>query len=725
MKKTLIPLSLLLALSLTACGGNNNPTTTTTTPSPTTTTGTITPATSTTTVAPLPTTTTTTTTTAQGNVISEYSATSKVYFENTPTSDVVLKTYHAAGKGDVPYVDIEAFMGSVGYAFSTADPSVSGKVLTYSVPNKTDYIKFNAKDNKLEFNNINNLASLGKTNNGIGPDLALDATIYIRESDKTKIAKTGSLKTIDLTPYGINIYEQNGKFYAPFELLTNTLLSGFTPAYIYNGKDFFQDNSKFDSPEYTSLCYSGEKGFLYFSKHSNGQNEYNTTFYKVTPKSGESYRFQTISSSNFYSAVVLYPGGTGKLVTFDTTTNQEVDAKVEYNFGDGKRLFKYRVENNLLSIDAYDVDLGVTEVTEASVLKHSLKVNLDKTRYGEATRSQEIADYNYGLLCLTFDNFYGIKEDKGITSFDQFFTSKNLKNDIKSLNMKTYNEALTKALQKELNDAHTAMHSLSVYGEPCSVDFVGYADTYKSEINNKVLYGTGVLNSKRFDTVGANPLNIVGDTAFISFNQFSSFGLLSAMDSYTDEPRDYAGQSYNGLGIVCSSLNEIAKNPEIKNVVFDITANTGGLLNVVPFIAGIATADPTMYIKDTVSGQVTEYHYNIRLNGDPTPTTLSDKYNFYVMTSQYSFSCATALPTMLKGTNVKIIGQKGAGGTSPVFRLNDACGSVFNVSGIFNIVYKSGNEYLSNEAGIPVDIEIAEADFYNFEKVATTIKNNK
>ena len=129
-----------------------------------------------------------------------------------------------------------------------------------------------------------------------------------------------------------------------------------------------------------------------------------------------------------------------------------------------------------------------------------------------------------------------------------------------------------------------------------------------------------------------------------------------------------------------------------------------------------------MYLKDTVSGQVIEFHYTTLLNGDPEPKTLTDKYNFYVMTSKYSFSCGTALPTMLKGTNVKIIGQPGAGGTCPVFRCNDACGSTFVMSGIYNIVYKSDNDFLDNEKGIPVDIEIAEADFYNYEKVVTLIK---
>ena len=65
------------------------------------------------------------------------------------------------------------------------------------------------------------------------------------------------------------LYEQGGKFYAPFEFLCNTMLSALNNSYTYNGKDFYQDTDKFTSTEYTSLCYSGEAGFLYYSKYSN------------------------------------------------------------------------------------------------------------------------------------------------------------------------------------------------------------------------------------------------------------------------------------------------------------------------------------------------------------------------------------------------------------------------------------------------------------------------
>ena len=658
-----------------------------------------------------------------GDTISEYNKTSKFYFADT-TNGVDLATYHAKDKGDVPYVNIAQFFETAGNNFSSALPSVDGKTITFQNPDKSNaYAKFNALDNSIEFKNINNMTSFAKTNNDLGPDLALDATIYLRESNKTKIAVEGQSKKINLDKYSINIYEQGGRFYAPFEFLCNTVLSALNYGYTYNGKDYYQDNDKFTSPEYTSLCYSSDIGFLYYSKYSNGQVEYNACFYKKEPKGNEAYRFQTKETDGLYSAIVLFSDGTGKLINNDKATNQEVDAQVEYNYSYGKRLFKYKKENDQLILDAYDVDLSATKVDEGTPLKHSLRINLAQTRFGLAERSQEVTDYNYGLLCLTFDHFYGVKEAKGIESFDTFCTTKGVKNDLKSKNLTTYGEALTKTLQQELNDAHTAVNCLSVYGEPSSYLLAGYREKYESAKNKEIIFGTSELMSKRFERYGADPLVIVGDTAFISFDKFTSFGLLSGMSTFTEQPRDYAdGNAYNGLGVVCASLNEIANNTAIKNVVLDVTANTGGLLNIVPFIAGITTPDPTMCLKDSVSGQVIEFHYETRLNGDADLTTLANKYNFYVLTSKYSFSCANALPTVLKGTNVKLLGQKGAGGTCPVFRCNDACGSIFVMSGIYNIVYKDGNTYKDNENGVPVDIEVAEADFYDFEKIVTLIK---
>ncbi len=38
---------------------------------------------------------------------------------------------------------------------------------------------------------------------------------------------------------------------------------------------------------------------------------------------------------------------------------------------------------------------------------------------------------------------------------------------------------------------------------------------------------------------------------------------------------------------------------------------------------------------------------------------------------------------------------------------------------------EDGNEYKDNEDGVPVDIAIAKADFYDYQKVIALIKNNQ
>jgi C-terminal processing protease CtpA/Prc len=146
-----------------------------------------------------------------------------------------------------------------------------------------------------------------------------------------------------------------------------------------------------------------------------------------------------------------------------------------------------------------------------------------------------------------------------------------------------------------------------------------------------------------------------------------------------------------------------------------------------PYIAGVLTKDPTFYVKDVTSGKVTEYHYECDFDGDGKyGDTYADKYDFFVLVSSASFSCGTAFPGMLKGTNVKIIGEKSAGGASPVTHFTDGSGLTFQTSGSDIVCYKDGTSYKSVEEGVPVDYEIPENIWYDLEKLGAklnTLKN--
>ena len=81
------------------------------------------------------------------------------------------------------------------------------------------------------------------------------------------------------------------------------------------------------------------------------------------------------------------------------------------------------------------------------------------------------------------------------------------------------------------------------------------------------------------------------------------------------------------------------------------------------------------------------------------------KYNFYILTSNFSFSCANFLPTVAKMKGVKIIGEKSGGGAASVGSFSDGCGSFYNWSSPTVCVYQKDGKYIHNDEGIEVPLQ--------------------
>lgn len=148
----------------------------------------------------------------------------------------------------------------------------------------------------------------------------------------------------------------------------------------------------------------------------------------------------------------------------------------------------------------------------------------------------------------------------------------------------------------------------------------------------------------------------------------------------------------------------------VKNVVIDLTNNGGGLIATLPYVCAFFSDDPSFTVKDTVNGTIRDYHYKVDLNGDGVfggeGDTFKNDFNFFVLTSGFSFSCGNSLPGIAKNNGVKIIGERSGGGVSPVGVFMDALGSNFSLSHYYNMTYKDANgKYVQNDAGIPLDYE--------------------
>jgi hypothetical protein len=178
------------------------------------------------------------------------------------------------------------------------------------------------------------------------------------------------------------------------------------------------------------------------------------------------------------------------------------------------------------------------------------------------------------------------------------------------------------------------------------------------------------------------------------------------------------------------SFDQIKANPDIKNVVLDLTCNSGGMVLTLPYLAAHFTKDPIFLGHDTLMGVDNEFHYTVDLNGNGVfgedEDTYANKYNFYVLTSDFSFSCGSALPTMAHMAGVKLIGKRSGGGACPVAAFADACGSVYNTSSPVQIGYYDNNgQFVNDDSGIPVDYALSEDSWYDLEKLNTFVSGLK
>ncbi len=200
--------------------------------------------------------------------------------------------------------------------------------------------------------------------------------------------------------------------------------------------------------------------------------------------------------------------------------------------------------------------------------------DLSDTYYQVAPKalSTELAAFSYHELCLTLDHLYGLKKQHGISDFDTLFSQNGFKTDFLGTDPKTQDidyEKLVYALRADF-------HSNFVGNSP----FAG-KDSTPARGEGMTTYGSPSYLAKvaAFKTVAAAqapafaegcPIyQVIGDTAYVSFNAFTS----ASEDYYSKAPTAEAADTF---GICAYAHQQITNNSAIKNVVLDLSANTGG-----------------------------------------------------------------------------------------------------------------------------------------------------
>ena len=662
--------------------------------------------------------------------ISLFDATSRFVIQSfDDKGSIALPTYRNSKTGEVPYSELSQFFYANG-GFSGYRTNVVKEGNVYRVKTaqggKTLLTVDPAKDTFTVENFELWPGNQASINNDIGPDVgSSDPTeeAAVHPSTSSKIIGEKKAEVYELSKYNFDCLESEDKCYVPTQLLSSMFYRWNATDLLYNGLDFY----------YSTAVLQGSINVINQSYYAN-KDRFSALAgidaTRVDPIGEEAYRFVYPFSNTVYHIVSLTKDGKGKLLEGASATDKGTEAKIEgltYSY-------TWQKKDEGLYVDVFVSGIDPTTGQPATAPRGTQKIPFRETFYGTKKRSKAIADFGYDLLRFQFDHFYGINDVAGYTDFDTYVIGKGLKERLHSEDSATYDEALAELTMKDIDDGHTRYVLPSVQtgsflsaGAALASKYSG--PRYKGLLEKRLEY----LNLRKkvagMDEKG-NPSDLQGlffqgQTAVIRFDDFTAPGsfVSNSLDEKEVETSDPLKciKDANLPVALDASFYRIKQNNAIKNVVFDLTCNGGGAVSAIPYILGHMSKDPKIYVRDKGMGIVKEFHYQVDLNHDKkygTPEdTYEGKYNFFVLTSDFSFSCATFLPTWAKVNGAKVIGMKSGGGACTVGAFSDGCGSMFNVSSPQVAVIPSGTGFSHFDGGVTVDHELAKESWYDLAKL--------
>ncbi|MBR1926502.1 MAG: hypothetical protein IJ840_01930 [Bacteroidales bacterium] len=359
---------------------------------------------------------------------------------------------------------------------------------------------------------------------------------------------------------------------------------------------------------------------------------------------------------------------------------------------------------------------GEKVVVNTSVNEVSL-AEIDST-YNEPllsrnTRSESLADFNYKELCFAMDHFYGYPgrvkynaqlKAKGLdrTLEEDVEAGPEIKKLLLSTSMGEYFTGMM-GLMAIYFDGHT---STEIFSSAVGNDREKYKDiiaeytrtqmahmSFQGLIMEAVApmmsmmsssmavaqlrpqaYGQGVTYFKK------------GDTAVCVFDSFNSRNEKAWKDYYagTGPMPTIENAPGDDMVIFLDALKKADADPEVKNLIIDITANGGGSADIVMAMTSLIMDKSYISQDNSLTGQraIVEYEVDRNFDGvfDEKDRDVHYDLNFAVLTSGMSFSCGNLFPSMLKDNGIPVMGETSGGGSCAIQAMCTADGFCFQIS---------------------------------------------
>ena len=344
-------------------------------------------------------------------------------------------------------------------------------------------------------------------------------------------------------------------------------------------------------------------------------------------------------------------------------------------------------------------------------------------------RPADMAKFSYSELCFCVENLYGfplcehefsdkIKSDGLDAALREMYPE--LAEALCSELPEEYLSGVAVLFARCLNDGgHTGVYMRDILetegGYDLYMDKIQARireltpDEYKNLKRNDYKHSTAELCTQaKTEVMSESPYNVVGDTAVISFNDFSV--------DYAAWKSFYEGNSklpdeVDTVSLVYKYLKKAAVDKKIKNVVLDLTSNMGGDLEAVNAVLELVTDGEEVRVRDEIGSQniSLKYQFDRNFDGkfDSRDNDISFKgLRFAVLTSNASFSAANALTAYLHDNGIVIIGEPTGGGACGIADKCTADGFAYLISS--NLMLSDHN----TDDGISPDI-LLEAESKN------------
>lgn len=354
-------------------------------------------------------------------------------------------------------------------------------------------------------------------------------------------------------------------------------------------------------------------------------------------------------------------------------------------------------------------------------------------------RPADVIQACYADLCFSFDYFFGhpgravLDEAIAGKGLDQALTELGeegsaIREGLFSPDLGTYLQAMDRLFLPYLCDGHTIFDGISMLlGSGVLAADSTLLDTLEAAFVEDVL-NTPILVSQtvNFTIIPAQRESIWGDAAY---REYGSTAILRLDSFMADEAawelycRGEGELPRDDLGNVLEGLRRASENPEIRNVIFDLSCNSGGSPDVMMAILAVTTGQDTLLGFHRLTGRPMTVYFEVDTNFDGVYDERDREqrydFNYGVLVTRHAFSCGNLFPFVVQEAGAVTIGEPSSGGSCCVQIGTDAEGFTWIMSSCqWKVTDSQGTDL---EGGCAIDLPIEPGVLSSYEEIAESL----